>query len=460
MTGKEDYLAIVDQEEGEQLAISLIEEILTRGQEVLFEKHIESQVLPYAVQFARDTILTIVQWEFFKRDPGDVDLQTWLPDEEPQPAVIDSWSRGAIPVRNQPPPVPAPKKTIETNTPVSTSQVSLLSASAGVPGSVNQSNPKASAVSLGSVKDKKRSDFSINSSSSAAKLGSRMIQRPGSSRRAGAAVGSGEADIFLSPAALAEQAIIEENKKTIARIQNIEKDGGKVDIGYDNDGRVILIRKAIPTKLLTQGVKVKVVSEGTIQAPKPVVANELTSSRLQLLTKSTHGKEEHGNGERKQRVVGEAGGNKKTMSRTTINAGSTSSLNSMTSGSGFVPDTVLDIPLLADTMRLAPGVTLREGDIVKRGAAIGRKGQTIQQAQPQLLQPYTSPSRTTEIVPAIDPILSHVLSKAKPTLRPIPFPGLNTQNQVISDNYTRLPEINKDHPVQALEPLRHAAQAQ
>ncbi|KAI8853251.1 hypothetical protein BC829DRAFT_430203 [Chytridium lagenaria] len=97
MTQKDDYLAIVDQEEGELLAISLIEEILTRGQEVLFEKHIESQVLPYAVQFARDTILTIVQWEFFKRDPGDVDPQTWLPDEEPQPAIIDSWARGAVP---------------------------------------------------------------------------------------------------------------------------------------------------------------------------------------------------------------------------------------------------------------------------------------------------------------------------------------------------------------------------
>ncbi|KAJ3109357.1 hypothetical protein HDU96_007245 [Phlyctochytrium bullatum] len=244
MTQKDEYTAIVDQEEGELLAISLIEEILTKGQDVLFEKHIESQVLPYAVQFAKDTILTIVQWEFFKRDRGDIDLQTWLPDEEPQPACIDSWARGAIPIRGQPPPVPpSPKKAAEPTTPVTASQVSLLSVSGGA---------VAGRPSIRSVKDKKRSDYSINSSSSA-KLGSRMIQRPGSARRAGALGGQLDGDGHLTAAALAEQAIIEENKKTMLRIQNIEKDGGKVDVGYDTDGKLVLVRKAVPSKLMTQG---------------------------------------------------------------------------------------------------------------------------------------------------------------------------------------------------------------
>ena len=61
MTTREEYLSILDQEEGEQFVLTLIEEILTRGQEVLFEKHIESQVLPYAVQFAKDNLLKIVE---------------------------------------------------------------------------------------------------------------------------------------------------------------------------------------------------------------------------------------------------------------------------------------------------------------------------------------------------------------------------------------------------------------
>jgi hypothetical protein len=72
MTTKEEYFNIIDQEEGEQLAYNIIEDILTRGQEVLFEKHIESQVLPYAVQFAKETLLRIVEVrkakEEFKRN--------------------------------------------------------------------------------------------------------------------------------------------------------------------------------------------------------------------------------------------------------------------------------------------------------------------------------------------------------------------------------------------------------
>ena len=81
MTSKEDFLAIIDQEEGELLITSIIEDILQRSHDVLFEKHIESQVLPYAVDFAKKTVLGIVEWEFFKRDPGVIDPMTWEPDE-------------------------------------------------------------------------------------------------------------------------------------------------------------------------------------------------------------------------------------------------------------------------------------------------------------------------------------------------------------------------------------------
>ncbi|KAI8853252.1 hypothetical protein BC829DRAFT_383197 [Chytridium lagenaria] len=141
------------------------------------------------------------------------------------------------------------------------------------------------------------------------------------------------------------------------------------------------------------------------------------------------------------------------MSRTTVNIGSTSSVNSVSSAAGFVPDTVLDIPLLADTMRLAPGVTLREGDIVKRGAPISRKERPPQTTYPSY--------HRTETVPAVDPILSQVLSKAKPTLRPIPFPVIAVGaggDRGMNDNYSRLPDIKQDQP--QIEPMRTVAQAQ
>ncbi|KAJ3195466.1 hypothetical protein HK101_012033 [Irineochytrium annulatum] len=282
---KKDFHAIVDQEEGELFAVNLIDEILTRGQEVLFEKHIESQVLPYAVQFAKDTLVTIVEWEFFKRDNGRIDPLTWTPDEEPPSAVIDSWARGSIPIRNQPPGIPAPaKKIIEVMTPLTMSQESLLSVPARNSGAL-QPPARDSRASLSSVANKKvlPSRTSLASSSSV-KLGNgKGYPRPNSSRR-GVLGAPADVDAPLSATALAEHAIIDENKRTLARLQNIEKDGGKVDVSYDNDGKLMIIKKTASTKLPSQGLQ-------------------------------------------------------------------------------------------ADTMRLAPGVTLREGDIVKRGVGVIRKVQ-------------------------------------------------------------------------------------
>jgi hypothetical protein len=56
-----DWIGLVDQEEGQLLAASLIEEIIQKSQDVLFERHIESQVLPYAVQFTKETLLAVIE---------------------------------------------------------------------------------------------------------------------------------------------------------------------------------------------------------------------------------------------------------------------------------------------------------------------------------------------------------------------------------------------------------------
>jgi hypothetical protein len=65
MTLKDElWFAIVEQEESELMAVSLVEEILQRTQNVLFEKHIENQLLPYAVEFAKDQLLQSVQVGF------------------------------------------------------------------------------------------------------------------------------------------------------------------------------------------------------------------------------------------------------------------------------------------------------------------------------------------------------------------------------------------------------------
>ena len=61
MSNLQEWFALIDQEEGEQLVCEIMEEILQKSQQVIFERHIESQVLPYAVKFAKDTLLKMVQ---------------------------------------------------------------------------------------------------------------------------------------------------------------------------------------------------------------------------------------------------------------------------------------------------------------------------------------------------------------------------------------------------------------
>ncbi|KAI9159533.1 hypothetical protein H9P43_008873 [Blastocladiella emersonii ATCC 22665] len=89
-------VACLDVDDGELIVVDLVEEILQRSQDVLFEKHISSQVLPYAVQYAKDTVLRLAMWEFFDEDTVDPSDPMWLPDEEPAPMPVDSWARGVL----------------------------------------------------------------------------------------------------------------------------------------------------------------------------------------------------------------------------------------------------------------------------------------------------------------------------------------------------------------------------
>ena len=60
MTNKEDWFQFIEQEEGELLAMSIVEQVVRKSEHVLFEKHIDVQVLPFVVQFAKATLLNII----------------------------------------------------------------------------------------------------------------------------------------------------------------------------------------------------------------------------------------------------------------------------------------------------------------------------------------------------------------------------------------------------------------
>ncbi|KAJ3028078.1 UNVERIFIED_CONTAM: hypothetical protein HDU68_002531 [Siphonaria sp. JEL0065] len=491
--GSQEWFMTIDQEEGENLATAIVEGIVNRGQEVLFEKHIESQVLPYAVQFAKGTLLKIVQWQFFRRDTGEVASPTWGADEEPQPAVIDSWARGAIPIKKAGNPS-APCQKVNA---VQSSQ-DLITA----PSTENISAPRSAfesadtllssvggglavAYSVGKVSSSNTSVVSRPSkavSNSLAKMNTNNKVRRGMSAHH-------PEEHEISVATAAERAIIEENKRVTARIHGLECGGTKSDVGYDTEGRILLVKKAGASKLFTQGVKSKVLHDD--KQPDPSVTNATLA-----LKRTTNERDEGGAGKYSiNRLAGvgklratklsegtslarttgavKFGESQGTMtSRPTLNIMESSvSLMSIPTVSaaigngsglngGFVPDTTLDIPLLAETMRLAPGVTLREGDVVKKGPKLTKKAQDkaaeesgAPTRQLPLQKRESKPNVKRQIsipvgVMEADPVLSAVLNKAKPALRPIPFPALAVRggsgregNGTSNRAYKKLPNI-------------------
>lgn len=81
MSKNDDWEHMLEQEDGELYCISLIEEIIQKSQQVLFEKRIDIQVLPFATAFCKEVCLELVSYKFFKHDPGN-DLDMWEEDEE------------------------------------------------------------------------------------------------------------------------------------------------------------------------------------------------------------------------------------------------------------------------------------------------------------------------------------------------------------------------------------------
>ncbi|KAJ1562698.1 hypothetical protein HK405_008968 [Cladochytrium tenue] len=115
---------------------------------------------------------------------------------------------------------------------------------------------KASAGSLaavggGAARKGGRSDFSLAASSAS----SRLLASKGYSRnalagtvaakRAAAGAALAAAEPVRSAAAVAEMAVVEENRRMAVRLANIEADGGKADFGYAVDGRIVRIKSRI-----------------------------------------------------------------------------------------------------------------------------------------------------------------------------------------------------------------------
>ncbi|KAL4617455.1 hypothetical protein GN956_G21181 [Arapaima gigas] len=97
---KAEWLAMVEQEEGEEVVADIIHELMQRVMEKCYTVYLERQLIPFVVSCARDTLVQLVGYLFPGKDEGDGPDVTFLceEDSEPQPCSTDSWAQGCVPV--------------------------------------------------------------------------------------------------------------------------------------------------------------------------------------------------------------------------------------------------------------------------------------------------------------------------------------------------------------------------
>ncbi|KAJ3272045.1 hypothetical protein HDV01_005997 [Terramyces sp. JEL0728] len=225
MATKDDWAFLIEQEEGELFVLQLIEDIISESQKVLFKKHIDVQLLPYAVNFAKESILSMINYHFFTRDPGDNDPSLWIPD-------TDSWARAAIPIK---PLASHYARTTDKNAESNVKEIIL----------------PTNKTKTTETKKKSKPEISPAKSLVAPKL------KPHPPKDKPAARFSEYKPPRTTESALSEveRAIADENRRLMARIN--EKDDGKVNVTFDQVGR-LLIANNVSNWNGNSGVKIKV----------------------------------------------------------------------------------------------------------------------------------------------------------------------------------------------------------
>ncbi|KAI8904097.1 hypothetical protein EDD86DRAFT_249980 [Gorgonomyces haynaldii] len=210
MTTKEDWIGLTDQEDGELFCLQLIEDVILKSQTVLFEKRIDGQVLPFAVNFCKQQLLELVRFKYYKQDDL-VDPSLWIPDTEPQNIPLDSWARASCPIKH-----------VQREN------------------SVKRIAPSKNQSRLPSASKQLQTDTSIPV------LGHLPV-RPVSGRSTPAKHVETKASAQANQARLVQ----EENKRILARIYNLEREGNQ-DFTYDLQGRIIQAQPPIKTRLPPQ----------------------------------------------------------------------------------------------------------------------------------------------------------------------------------------------------------------
>lgn len=117
------YKAFCSAAEAEVVVDSLVEELLERANNFIYDRYLEAKHLPFVLSQAIMTLVNVLELEFIRIDIGHTN--PWPEDPEPMPCPIDAWGRSAISVKQKykvvkPRPPPSPLGEGSSRSPLST----------------------------------------------------------------------------------------------------------------------------------------------------------------------------------------------------------------------------------------------------------------------------------------------------------------------------------------------------
>jgi len=109
----------------EEVVVGVIDDILTEGGHMLWQKYLQRKAFPFAAETATDALVSQLQMCFVAHDRGEPDDETdaedWSLEGEPIPAEVDNWARMQLTVRrkqkkyvNDMSPVVRPERRLQT----------------------------------------------------------------------------------------------------------------------------------------------------------------------------------------------------------------------------------------------------------------------------------------------------------------------------------------------------------
>jgi hypothetical protein len=85
--------------EAEVFVDGVLDRLLTSVADTLYDHYLDSKNDAFIVKQINSTLVNVLEIEYTRRDTGET--QPWAEDAEPPPCSIDTWGRGAIPVRKK-----------------------------------------------------------------------------------------------------------------------------------------------------------------------------------------------------------------------------------------------------------------------------------------------------------------------------------------------------------------------